>query len=101
MSSIRGPSPFQWEPFLCQSSVVPTGIFSFAEIREVVVRVSEMLVCWLPGVFSMVGDKLNERLRKVFESKAVAGQPKIYDSVRDTFLSFFFFIFSIAVLIGR
>jgi predicted metalloendopeptidase len=35
----------------------------------------------------MVGDKLNERLRKVFESKATSGQPKAYDSVRNLYKS--------------
>ena len=33
-------------------------------------------------MFSLVGDRLNERLRKVFESKALAKEPKVYESVR-------------------
>ena len=41
---------------------------------------------YLLGAFSLVRDKLNERLRKLFEAKTVNGQqsePKIFDSVRD------------------
>jgi membrane metallo-endopeptidase-like protein 1 len=41
----------------------------------------------MTGVFSQVADKLKERLRKVFESQAVSGQPKVYDSVRNLYKS--------------
>ncbi len=37
------------------------------------------------GAFSLVRDKLNERLRKLFETKSAGAQtrePKIFDSVR-------------------
>jgi hypothetical protein len=44
-----------------------------------------LVVARLLGVFSMVGDKLYERLRKVFESRSVASEPKVYDSVRERY----------------
>lgn len=42
------------------------------------------------GAFSLVRDKLNERLRKLFESKSARGEqtePKIFDSVRSLYKS--------------
>ena len=31
-----------------------------------------------PGSFNVLGDQLNERLKKVFETKAEAAEPNIY-----------------------
>ena len=31
-----------------------------------------------PGSFNVLGDQLNERLKKVFETEAEAAEPKIY-----------------------
>merc|ERR1712123_213855 len=35
------------------------------------------------GSFSIVSDKLNERLRKIFEAKTLATEPKVYGAVRN------------------
>ena len=35
------------------------------------------------GSFSIVRDKLNERLRKIFEAKTLATEPKVYGAVRN------------------
>ena len=31
-----------------------------------------------PGSFNVLGDQLNQRLKKVFEAETVAAEPKIY-----------------------
>ena len=31
-----------------------------------------------PGSLNVLGDQLNQRLKKVFETKAVAAEPRIY-----------------------
>jgi len=37
------------------------------------------------GSFSVVRDKLNERLRKIFEAKSLATEPKVYEHVRNLY----------------
>ena len=37
------------------------------------------------GSFSIVRDKLNERLRKIFEAKSLATEPKVYEHVRNLY----------------
>eukprot|EP00091_Calanus_sinicus_P012009 TRINITY_DN2709_c0_g1_i6.p1 TRINITY_DN2709_c0_g1~~TRINITY_DN2709_c0_g1_i6.p1 ORF type:complete len:440 (-),score=152.27 TRINITY_DN2709_c0_g1_i6:631-1917(-) len=37
------------------------------------------------GAFSIVSDKLNERLRKIFEAKSLATEPKVYEHVRNLY----------------
>jgi len=37
------------------------------------------------GSFSIVRDKLNERLRKIFEAESTATEPKVYNSVRNLY----------------
>merc|ERR1711971_92082 len=37
------------------------------------------------GAFSIVRDKLNERLRKIFEAKSLATEPKVYEQVRNLY----------------
>eukprot|EP00092_Neocalanus_flemingeri_P016471 GFUD01017824.1.p1 GENE.GFUD01017824.1~~GFUD01017824.1.p1 ORF type:complete len:761 (-),score=194.29 GFUD01017824.1:231-2513(-) len=39
------------------------------------------------GSFSIVRDKLNERLRKIFESESLATEPKVYEHVRNLYQS--------------